>query len=141
MRAAFFESDGVAQRQRHGKTNGNREIPVQLEPDVFQLLVVLVAGIGFQHAAEDRAAHRVQIKRLRADILETQRREIEFGRRFREIPRGYLIDAETGEAVEIAIALDLAIVDIVVAEGAEIEIVEHVRGVAARGTDIVVEPQ
>ncbi len=97
--------------------------------------------VAKQHAGEHGRTHRAQIEGRRADVAETHRREIPFADRLDEAARTDGVDVESGEAVELAVALDVAVVDIIVAEGAEVEIVEAVLGIAGAVAGRSVTPE
>ena len=94
-----------------------------------------------QHAGEQRGAHRTQEEARRADIGEAQRRQVQLQpATLAKLRAGDLVDLEAREAVVFAVALHLAVIDVVVAEAAEVEVGQRVVAVAAADAGGVVEP-
>src|SRR6185437_1654339 len=83
---------------------------------------------------------RAEIESGRTHIGEADGWQIPFGHRADESARAQGVDIEAGEAFIFAIAFHRAVVDIVVAERAEIEIAQRALPVAASGSRRRIEP-
>src|ERR1700683_2011199 len=110
----------------------DRKLEIDLKSQILDRAAVMSVLIRGEHAGKDGTADTVQIKGGRTDIRKAEGRKVEFARRFQEVAAVQRIDAEAWEAVIVAISLDVAIVDIIVAERSEIEIVEGVVSIAFR---------
>src|SRR5258708_3171503 len=108
----------VAEGKCHGQMFGDGEIPVQLETDISERLRSIMARCRGQDTGKERAAQRTEVESGIAYIGEAQRRQVEFGDGFGIAARGNGVDSKTGEAVIVAVALDLPVIHEVVAESA-----------------------
>ena len=122
------ESGG--ERRLHLREQDHPEIDLAANISVTMLLIG--ARIRSQTASEDCEPGPVEIEFRRSEIAEMYWGQVPFDQRFQKAPSADLIDLGAGEAVVLAIAADLAFVDPVVAEGAEVEVSERVILVAPR---------
>src|SRR5207245_4013582 len=116
------------------------EPQIGVRADAAVVLARRLAGIRKQRSAEHRGSQPVQIEAGRAGRFEDDRRQIPLDHLAYKAPRAYLIDVEAWERVILAIALDVAVVDVVVAERAEVVACDRIVGIAAREAGGAAEP-
>ena len=85
-------------------------------------------------AGEQRRAHQVSVEARRAGAAEAQRRQVPLDVDFDEVAAADLVQLGAGKRVVLAVALLVPVVDVVVAEAAEVEVRERLVAVAAART-------
>src|SRR5262249_25625096 len=112
-----------------------------LSADIAQRALGRHARIGPEYARKDRGADGTKVNAGRADVLEADGRQVPLGDRLRKAMRGDLVDLEAGEGVDVAVALRLLVVEVVVLEAAEVIGRQRVQPVAAGQACRRVEPE
>ena len=122
-RSAALEADGVAERERHVVAVQDAEVEVGLPADARVAVAQRrIAGVRPQAGGEQRGPQPLEVEARRPGRLEHVGRRVPLDHLAHEVLRAELVDAEARERVELAVALDRLVVDVVVAEAAEIEI-------------------
>ena len=82
----------------------------------------MLAGFAREAAGEQREPCPVAVKLCGSQVAEVQRREVPLDQTFCEAVCADLIDLDARETVVLAVAAEVAFVDPVVTEGAEVEV-------------------
>src|SRR5689334_22436610 len=91
------------------------------------MVTASVGRLRRHSAGEDRGADVAEEEGRRSDLREAQRWKVPFPGQLGKAPRLDFIDLEAGETLHLTVALLRPVIDIVVAEGPEVEGRERVK--------------
>src|SRR5690348_850360 len=131
---------GGADRQDHRQTQRHREGEVELGADIGIMVAASIRRLRRHEPAEDRGPDVAQEERRRADFGEADRGEVYLAGQLGEAPGLDLVDRETREAFHFAVAFDGPVIDVIVAEGAEVEGGQWAGSETTRGAGVRVDP-
>src|SRR6185369_2458665 len=107
--------------QDHWKPEGDREVQVELCAHVRIMVTGPIGLLGGHAPDKDCRANIAEEEDRRSDFGEADRRQIHLARQLGKAACGDLVDRKAGKALNLAIAFLRPVIDIVVAEGAEVE--------------------
>src|SRR5262249_17702321 len=127
VRSAALECDRGAKRQRNVKRRQHAEAQIRLAADVAGLrLRCRPVDIRQQPAGEDGRPQPRQVQARRAGPLEKRWRQFPLDGRFHEVPPANRVELHARKGIVLAVSFFIAVIDIVVAEGAEIKVRERI---------------
>src|SRR5438874_3912341 len=109
-----------ADGEDHRQPQADGEIEIELRAEVGVMVAAAVGRFGRHAACESGWSDVAQVKGRHTDLGKTDRGQVHFARQPGEAPGGNLVDSETGEALHLSVTLLGSVIDIVVAEGAEV---------------------
>ena len=127
------------------KVIGKRDMAVKFQSSCAPGGLVIMRrndpAIDCQESGEQRRPGRAQEEACKADVAKPHRRQVQFDDRLGVAPRADFANLEAGETFFLAVAFDLAVIDIVVAERTEEEIAERALLLAGCRRGRGVDPQ
>ncbi len=104
--------------------------------------MVLAGRVASQHRPREQGRTGVaQIESGGADLGEADRRQVDLAGQLDEPPGADLVDFEPGKAIDFAVAFLGPVIDVIVAERAEVEASERALGLAAGNSGMGVNPR
>src|SRR5437868_6554715 len=135
-----LQTDREAERQHGLIPMQHAEAKIGLRAEAAVILARRFARVREKRRAEDGRTQPIQIEARRTGRLEYDRRQIPLDHLADKASRAQLIDVEAGQRVVLAIALHVAVVDIIVPERAEIKARNGIAAVAARNAGRIAQP-
>src|SRR4051812_5939189 len=118
---AVAPAAGRTDRQDHGQSKRDGEGEVKLRADVGIMMPALVGRLGRHEATEDRRTHVAQEDSRSPDLREADGRQVDLAGQLGKAACFDLVDRKAGEALHFAVPLHRPVIDVIVAERAEIE--------------------
>ena len=136
----MFIAGGVAYRERHRQPVRDRKLEIELNASRRDIALKWFARVGSKPADKYRRPDVFQEKAGATDFAKANWRQIPLENGLQELRAAKLVDFESGHAVILAIALLIAVVDVVIAETAEVEVAQRIQAITVATASRRVEP-
>src|SRR5688500_10721593 len=114
-----------ADRKSDRQTRHGGEVTVELRAGRLVIVRRNGTAIDREKTGEQRRPRRAKEKARDADVAEAHRREVQFDHRLGVAASADLADLEAREPLLLAVSLDLAVIDVIIAERAEEEVAQR----------------
>src|SRR6478672_2141505 len=113
-------SGGSSYGQDHRQTQGDCEVEVELGAEIVITVAAAVGRLRRHRASEEGGTDVAKVESRRAGFGEAQGRQVDLARDPSELARGDFVDVETGKAFQFAVPFLSPVIDVIVAESANV---------------------